>query len=50
MIAMYLSKDTARGPPLECTSEHLLRAGGSLAKLLLPILRAWRVLYQQGSA
>jgi tetraprenyl-beta-curcumene synthase len=50
MIAMYLSKDTARGPPLECTSEHLLRAGGSLAKLLLPILRAWRILYQQRSA
>jgi tetraprenyl-beta-curcumene synthase len=50
MIAMYLSKDSARAPPLEAMSEHLLQAGGSLAKLLLPILRAWRVLYQQRSA
>jgi tetraprenyl-beta-curcumene synthase len=50
MIAMYLSKDTARGPPMAGASEHLLRAGGSLARLLLPILRAWRILYQQRSA
>jgi hypothetical protein len=50
MIAMYLSKDSARGPPFTATSEHLLQAGGSLAKLLLPILRTWRILYQQRSA
>jgi len=50
MIAMYLSKDSARTPALAATSDRLLRAGGSPARLLLPVLRAWRTLYRQRSA
>jgi tetraprenyl-beta-curcumene synthase len=50
MIAMYLSKDSARTAALTDTSDRLLRAGGSLARLLLPILRAWRMLYRQRSS
>jgi tetraprenyl-beta-curcumene synthase len=50
MIAMYLSKDSARSPELEATTRDLVRAGGSLTRLLLPILRTWRVRYRQQSA
>jgi tetraprenyl-beta-curcumene synthase len=50
MIAMYLSKDSARTPEMRATTKSLVRAGGSLARLLLPILRTWRVLYAQRSA
>jgi tetraprenyl-beta-curcumene synthase len=45
MIALYLSKDSALTPDLEPTSRLLLRSGGSLAALLGPVLRAWRVAY-----
>ncbi|MGA9876317.1 MAG: DUF2600 family protein [Solirubrobacteraceae bacterium] len=45
MIAMYLSKDSARKPEMEATSRTLLRSGGPLAMLLGPILRAWRAAY-----
>jgi tetraprenyl-beta-curcumene synthase len=44
MIAMYLSKDSARTPDMLSTSRQLLRSGGPLAMLLGPVLRAWRVL------
>ena len=50
MIAMYLSKDTARTPQLRAGTRTLIRAGGSLTRLLLPILRAWRIAYAQRSA
>ncbi len=50
MIAMYLSKDTARSPELLATTRDLARAGGSLTCLLLPILRAWRIRYGQRAA
>jgi len=50
MIAMYLSKDASRSPGLRAGTRMLVRAGGSLTLLLLPALRAWRVLYAQRSA
>ena len=50
MVAMYLSKDSARAPELRETTRHLARSGGSLTRLLLPILRLWRIRYAQQSA
>jgi tetraprenyl-beta-curcumene synthase len=50
MIAMYLSKDTARSPTLREATRELIRAGGTLTRLMLPILRAWRTVYRQRSA
>jgi tetraprenyl-beta-curcumene synthase len=50
MIAMYLSKDTARTPQLRAGTWTFIHAGGSLTRLLLPILRAWRIAYDQRSA
>jgi tetraprenyl-beta-curcumene synthase len=50
MIAMYLSKSSARTPEMRATTQSLVNAGGSLTRLLLPILRAWRFLYAQRSA
>ncbi len=43
MIAMYLSKDSARTLGLRDSSERVAQAGGSLTALLLPILRLWRI-------
>jgi tetraprenyl-beta-curcumene synthase len=50
MIAMYLSKDSARTPELDDYTRLLARAGGSLTRLLMPVLRTWRALYGQRSA
>jgi tetraprenyl-beta-curcumene synthase len=50
MVAMYLSKDSARAPELQAATRDLARAGGSLTLLLLPILRLWRIRYRQQSA
>jgi tetraprenyl-beta-curcumene synthase len=49
MIAMYLSKDSARTPAMRETTESLIRTGGSLTKVLFPILRLWRIAYGQQS-
>lgn len=46
MIAMYLSKDSAL-TKLRSTTCCLMGAGGSLPKLLLPILWLWRSAYGQ---
>jgi tetraprenyl-beta-curcumene synthase len=43
MVAMYLSRDSARTPPLSAASQQLAQAGGSLTLVLLPVLRLWRV-------
>ncbi len=48
MAALYLSKDSALVPELRDTSRMLLHSGGSLARLLGPVLRAWRVAYSLG--
>jgi tetraprenyl-beta-curcumene synthase len=45
MIALYLSKDSTRTPEMRQFSWILLRAGGPLAVMLAPVLRAWRVAY-----
>lgn len=50
MIAMYLSKDGDGTPEMERARRELACAGGSLVRLLVPILRAWRVMYSQRSA
>jgi tetraprenyl-beta-curcumene synthase len=50
MIAMYLSKDSARTPEMRANTAQLVRAGGSLTRLLLPILRTWRVAFAQQGA
>jgi tetraprenyl-beta-curcumene synthase len=50
MVAMYLSKDSARTRETRETTRRLAGAGGSLTKILLPILRAWRIAYRQRSA
>jgi tetraprenyl-beta-curcumene synthase len=45
MVAMYLSKDSARTADMKLASRLLLRSGGPLAVMLGPVLRAWRVAY-----
>lgn len=50
MVAMYLSKDSARSSEMRATTTTLVQAGGSLTRLLVPILRLWRVAYGQRSA
>jgi tetraprenyl-beta-curcumene synthase len=43
MVAMYLSRDSARTPSLSTASQQMAQAGGSLTRALLPVLRLWRV-------
>ena len=50
MIAMYLSKDTARSEALRTSTNTLIDAAGPLARVMLPILRVWRLAYAQRSA
>lgn len=50
MVALYLSRDSAREEHSRLASAHLLRSGGSLARLLLPVLRLWRIAYALRSA
>jgi tetraprenyl-beta-curcumene synthase len=50
MIALYLSKDSARAPELRTTTAAVVESGGSLVRFLLPILRVWRTIYAQRSA
>lgn len=47
MAAMYLSKDSTRNHQLHRASRSLVRAGGPLTRLLLPLLRLWRIVYRQ---
>ena len=49
MVAMYLSKDSARTPSMRPTTKSLTEAGGSLTRLLVPILRLWRIAHAQRS-
>jgi tetraprenyl-beta-curcumene synthase len=45
MVAMYLSKDSAQAPDRRERTRSLVHAGGSLTRVLLPILRGWRTAY-----
>ena len=47
MTAMYLSKDSVRTPQARALTESLTHAAGPLTRLLLPVLRLWRLLYRQ---
>jgi len=44
---MYLSKNSAHTDQMSQTTREIVRAGGSLTRLLLPILRLWRIVYDQ---
>jgi tetraprenyl-beta-curcumene synthase len=50
MIAMYLSSDAARAPAMRASTDSLAHAGGTLTRLLLPVLRVWRIAYAQRSS
>lgn len=50
MVAMYLSTDDARTSAKRTTTRACLRAGGLLPRLLLPILRLWRIACRLRSA
>ena len=50
MVAMYLSKDSARTPEMRADTASIVRAGGSLTRVLLPILRMWRIAFDQRGA
>ncbi len=50
MVAFYLSKDSVRTPERRHGTRELHRAGGPLVGLLLPVLRAWRLVNGQRSA
>jgi tetraprenyl-beta-curcumene synthase len=45
MVAMYLSKSSALSPEQRGTTVRFLSAGGSLSRLLWPILWLWRTAY-----
>jgi tetraprenyl-beta-curcumene synthase len=49
MTAMYLSKNSAWKTALRSRTLQILPSAGPLARLLLPILRLWRITYSQGS-
>jgi tetraprenyl-beta-curcumene synthase len=50
MIAMYLTKDSTRTPAMRATTLQIVRAAGLPTRLLMPVLRAWRLLYGQRAA
>lgn len=47
MAAMYLSKDSVRAEQWRVHTRALIRASGALTRLLVPVLRAWRILNKQ---
>jgi len=50
MTAMYLTNDRVRTARTRKEVRPVVRGGGSLVAVLLPILRLWRVLYAQCSS
>jgi hypothetical protein len=50
MFAMYLSKDSALTPAMRQTTRRIVDSGGSLTRVLHPILRLWRTAYGLRSA
>jgi cytochrome P450 len=45
MVAMHLSRDGAYAPDMRAGTRALAAAGGSLTRLLLPLMRMWRAAY-----
>jgi tetraprenyl-beta-curcumene synthase len=50
MVAMYLSSDNARAPTTREASRRIAAAGGPLTRLLVPVLRLWRIAYGQAAS
>jgi tetraprenyl-beta-curcumene synthase len=50
MIAMYLSKDSVRTPAARTRTSSFTHTAGPLARLLLPVLRVWRLIHNQQAA
>jgi tetraprenyl-beta-curcumene synthase len=50
MIAMYLSKTSSHEGDARLHAQRLVLAGGSLTRLLLPVLRLWRIVFHQRTA
>jgi tetraprenyl-beta-curcumene synthase len=50
MFAMYLSKNSALTPHLRVTTKQIVSAGGSLTRVLYPILRLWRTAHRLRAA
>lgn len=46
MVAMYLSKDSARTATTKSATASIVAQGGSLTAMLLPVLRLWRTMYR----
>jgi hypothetical protein len=49
MVAMYLSRESARGPALWRSSRRIAHSGGALTRTLIPVLRLWRIANGQTS-
>lgn len=47
MIALFLSRDSARSDDLASSTHELIGAGGTLTRRLVPVLRLWRSAYGQ---
>jgi cytochrome P450 len=50
MVAMHLSRDSTCTPEMRAGTRAMANAGGSLTRLLLPLLRIWRAAYIQRGA
>jgi len=50
MIALFLSKDSANTAEFRASTRKLIEAGGSLTRVLVPVLRLWRIRYRHQSA
>lgn len=50
MVALFLSRDSARSGELAASTNELIDAGGTLTRRLVPALRAWRAAYGQRGA
>jgi tetraprenyl-beta-curcumene synthase len=50
MTAMYLSKTSQPDGDRRLSTRRIARSGGSLTRLLLPMLRLWRIAFQQRAA
>jgi hypothetical protein len=50
MCALYLTSDSARSAALRASTRKMAAHGGSLTRLLIPIMRAWRTAYREADA
>jgi tetraprenyl-beta-curcumene synthase len=46
MIALFLSRDSVRSEALRADTNTLIAAGGTMTRLLVPVLRLWRISYR----